>query len=316
MAELDAGRLAASRWRGQSGRLEVWYTSITDPVTGAGIWLHHELVAPTDGSPPFAHGWIALFRDGEPPVLERFGRDSWGSPESGFEAGVVSHVGDRLSGKAGDASWELTTTSDEPPLATFPAWAWERELLPGAQILSEPNSRFTGVIRFGDVELQLDQAPGASARIYGHGNARSWGWLHAELGDGNVCEIVTAVSKRAGLRHLPPLALVKLRLDGMDIPGDPLRAGLRLRTKLARDGWTVTGRLGKRRLEVDVRLPDDQTVDVTYVEPDGNDLVCRNSERAWASVRLLTRSGRSWVPEHEWVLEDIAHAEVGGEVCD
>lgn len=315
MPETGTAPLASSRWRGQPGRLEVWYSSVTDPGTGTGLWIHHELVAPTDGGAAFAHGWIAVFRPGCPPVLERFGPESWTRPESGFVAGNVEHAGERLAGSAGTITWDLAAVGGDPPLATFPLWIWRRELLPAAQVVSQPGSRFTGIVRVGEEELRFVRAPGANARIYGHGNARSWGWLHADLGGGDLCEVVTAVSTRPGLRMLPPLALVKLRLAGQDLPTDPLLAAFRLRTRLDREGWTVRGRLGRRLLEIDVRLPGDQTLDVRYVEPDGSALLCRNSELADARVRLSRRTGRSWVTEREWVLPGTAHAEVGGDVC-
>jgi len=305
--------LAASRWRGQRGRLEVWYSTLTDPATGTGIWLHHELVVPTDDREAYAHGWIAVFRADHAPVLERFGPHPWARPESGFVAGPVEHVGDRLRGSAGRVRWDLRTVTAGEPMFTFPAWAWNQELLPAAQVVAQPQATCSGTLHLGEEELVLADAVGASARIYGHGNALRWGWLHADLGDGEVCEVVTAVSKRPGLRRLAPLAQVQLRLNGeTDLPRDPLLAALRLKTTLRRDGWTVRGRLGARRIEIDVRLPEDQTVDVSYLDPDGRMLICRNSERAQASIRLLRRERGSWVTERDWLLASSAHAEAGG----
>ncbi|MFL6024773.1 MAG: hypothetical protein ACJ72O_15655 [Marmoricola sp.] len=305
--------LAASRWRGQRGRLEVWYSTLTDPSTGTGVWLHHELVVPADGRDPYAHGWVAVFRTDRAPLIERFGPAPWTAPATGFRAGDVEHVEDRLVGSAGSVSWDLRTEAAGAPMYTFPAWAWHQELLPAAQVVAEPQARYRGTLRIGDEELALDDAVGANARIYGHGNALRWGWLHADLGDGETCEVVTAVSQRAGLRRLKPLAQVQLRLNGEpDLPRDPLLAALRLKTTLQRDGWRVRGRLGPRRLEIDVRLPDDQTLDVSYLDPDGRLLVCRNSERAQASIKLLRRERGSWVPERDWLLATTAHAEAGG----
>jgi len=309
----DSSDLAVSRWRGQAGRLEVWYSSLTDPETGTGIWLHHELVVPTDGGEAYGHGWIAVFRPEQAPVLERFGPVPWSGPPTGFVAGDVEHVDDRLVGTAGAVSWDLRSTSTEPPLHTFPAWAWTSEILPAAQVVAEPAARYAGVVRIGEDELNLTDALGANARIYGHGNGLRWGWLHADLGDGEVCEVVTAVSRRPGLRRLPALAQVQLRLNGeRDLPRGPLAAALRLRTRLERDRWTVRGRLGACRIEIDVRLPDDQTLDVTYLDPDGRALVCRNSARAQAAIRLLRRERGAWVAERDWLLTSTAHAEVGG----
>lgn len=64
--------MRAPRWRGDAGRLEVWYTTLTQPATGTGVWLHTELVAPT-AAPAYVHGWAAVFPLDAEPVWERFG---------------------------------------------------------------------------------------------------------------------------------------------------------------------------------------------------------------------------------------------------
>ena len=296
-----------SRWRGQAGRLEVWYTTLTDPATGTGVWVHHELVAPTDGGAAYAHGWIAVSEPGAPPLLRRFGPEPWTAPDTGFACGAVRYDG-TLAGRAGDVAWELTSTGTDTTLCTFPRCAWERELLPAAQVVPRPAARFSGTVRVGHRELVLRDAPGADARIYGHGNAERWGWLHADLGDGAVCEVVAAVSARPGLNRLPPLPLVKLRLAGGDWPRDPLVAALGMRARLRPDGFEVHGRVGRRRVRIVVDLPEAETVEVDYRDPDGSGLLCRNSLLASASVELL----RGHSVERAWRLDRVAHAEVGG----
>ncbi|MGI5202560.1 hypothetical protein ACQEU6_13435 [Spirillospora sp. CA-108201] len=306
-----------SRWRGQAGRLEVWYTTLTDPATGTGVWIHHELVAPGKAAAgtgaALAHGWAAVFPPGEAPVLGRFGPEEWSPREdAAFTAGPVEQAGGRLTGTAGAVAWDLRESGGGPPLYTFPRWAWESELLPAAQIVPRPAAVYGGAVRFGDRVLDLDAAPGASARVYGHGNARRWAWLHADLGGGDVCEIVAAVSTRPGLNRLPPLPLVRLRVDGADLAsGDPLLASLRLRARIGLPVWTVHGRIGDRRVHVRVALPPGETVAVDYADPDGAPAVCHNSERADVRIALARRSGRGWETEREWRLDGTGHAEVG-----
>ncbi|HEU5037036.1 MAG TPA: hypothetical protein VFT70_08520 [Nocardioides sp.] len=296
-----------SRWRGQPGRLEVWYTTITDPASGTGLWIHHELVAPTDGGEAHVHGWVAVFEPGAAPVLERFGPGPWSAPDTGFACGEVRYDG-TLVGRAGAVSWELSSDGAARTLHTFPRWAWQREVLPAAQVVPRPTARYSGVVRTGDRELVLRDAPGADARIYGHGNAQEWGWLHADLGGGEVCEVVAAVSMRPGLNRLPPLPLVALRLGDGDVPRDPLLASFGLRARLRRDGFDVRGRLGRRRLTISVDLPEVETVEVDYRDPDGAPLLCRNSELATARIELF----RGSTVERSWRLYGTAHAEVGG----
>jgi hypothetical protein len=93
-----------------------------------------------------------------------------------------------------------------------------------------------------------------------------------------------------------------------DWPRDPLLAAVGLRARLRRDGFEVRGRVGRRGVRVVVDLPGTETVEVDYRDPDGSDLLCRNSLRASASVELL----RGRTIERAWTLDRVAHAEVGG----
>nr|WP_317633588.1 GMC family oxidoreductase N-terminal domain-containing protein [Streptomyces sp. HUAS 14-6] len=201
----DGAEFLRPRWRGEPGRTEVWYTTVTDPATGAGLWLHHELTAPDDGSEPYAHGWAAVFPKDGPVRHARFGPTGWRPRETGFGADGVEVRPGRLSGSAdgGALRWDLAEQPTDGPLFTFPRWAWRRPLLPAAQMLPAARARYDGTFTHDGETLILSAAPGASARIYGHGNARRWAWLHADLGGGDVLEIVAAVSMRPGLRRLP-----------------------------------------------------------------------------------------------------------------
>jgi hypothetical protein len=304
-------RLWAPRWRGEPGRLEVWYATITDAATGTGVWLHHEVVSPTepDDRAPFAHGWAAVFPHDGPPVFGRYGPLPAGPPA------------DLLVGEAGspdgtNLAWDLAAdvASAGPPLFTFPRWAWEREVLPGAQVVPAPAAPVRGSVSV-DGRRRAIEGTGGLARIYGHGNAERWAWLHADLGPGEVCEIVAAVPRRPGLRRLPPMALVRLRRPGpagpRDWPPDPLAAAPFFRVRLGLPTWTVSGVLGRRRLRVRVTVPPESSVAVGYRDPDGAPATCTNSERASAAVHLDVLSRTGWRTERSWELRATAHAEVG-----
>jgi len=311
-AGLDA---MSPRWRGQDGRLEVWYASLTDPDSGTGCWIHHETVAPLVGS-AYAHGWIVVFRHGAPAVLARFGPEPVPSVRG---AGVLSSTTGAtfepptLHGEAGGVTWDLHWEEDRrsPPLFTFPVWAWTREALPAAAVVPVPDARFGGSITVGGtVDLLSPRTRGAIGHIYGRGNAERWGWLHAGLGGGDVLEVVSAVSRRPWLNHLPPLAFVQLRLDGHDWPRDPLLAAPLFRTELDRPTWRIRGTVGRWRLRIDTSLPPAGTVAVGYVDPDGATATCHNSEVADADIVLEHRRQR-WEVEREWHLRGTAHTEIG-----
>ncbi|MER6278013.1 hypothetical protein ABT202_17195 [Streptomyces sp900105245] len=315
----DGAEFLRPRWCGEPGRTEVWYTTVTDPATGAGLWLHHELTAPDDGSEPYAHGWAAVFPKDGPVRHARFGPTGWRPRETGFGADGVEVRPGRLSGSAdgGALRWDLAEQPTDGPLFTFPRWAWRRPLLPAAQMLPAARARYDGTFTHDGETLTLSAAPGASARIYGHGNARRWAWLHADLGGGDVLEIVAAVSMRPGLRRLPPLVFLRLRRHGRTWPRRAERSaagwagGGRFRADIALPTWTVVGRSGLRRVRVEVTQPADRTLSLDYTDPDGRHATCRNSERADAHVLLERRRFGGWRTEAEWTLDGTAHAEVG-----
>ena len=341
------------RWDGRPGRLEVWYETFTDPGTGTGYWLHHELVAPAAAparpgsarssarraSAPFGadsataepagpgrapsraldeglragphvHGWMAVFPPGVAPTLARYGPLPVGAGPSPAGGEVEVSRGVRR-GAAGSLRWDLRFTGTAPPVLTFPAAAWRHELLPGAQVVAVPTAVFSGTIETEGRTVDICDAPGASARVYGHGNAERWAWLHADLGGGDLLEVVAASPRRPGLRYLPPVTLVQLRLGGRDWPAKPLLAAARFRCRLDFPRWTVTGIAGDRRLAVDVHVPAERSVAVDYSDPDGAPSTCTNSERADATVVVQRRRGGRWTDERSWELAGTAHAEVG-----
>ncbi|MEU6420968.1 hypothetical protein [Streptomyces spiralis] len=315
----NPGAFLTPRWRGEPGRTEVWYTTVTDPDTGTGLWLHHELTSPADGSPPCAHGWAAVFPKDGPVRHARFGPAAWSAQESGFSTDGIAVRPGSLSGSAEDGAlrWDIAERPAGEPLFTFPRWSWRRLLLPAAQMLPAARSCYDGSFTHDGTTLTLTSATGASARIYGHGNARRWAWLHADLGGGDVLEIVSAVSTRPGLRRLPPLTFFQLRRHGRTWPRRPERsavgwAGLcRFRTDIGLPTWTVTGRTALRRIRVEVTQPADRVLALDYTDPDGGHATCRNSERADAHVRLERWWFGGWRTEAEWELDGTAHAEVG-----
>ena len=320
----DAQRLAADpRWQGEPGRLEVWYATLSDPVTHAALWVHYETVAPTadTGRSPYGHGWVTWFPAEGSPRTSRFGpvpvspspASGWGPRFAGgypqgsvwFGAGGARAEWEALSGRAGELDWDLGWADAAGPLWTFPKAAWQRQLLPGAQVVIAPTAQFSGSVTVGGEAHRVDRWRGAVAHIYGHGNAKRWGWIHAGLGDGDVLEVVTAVSRRPGLNKLKPLAFVRFRLDGRDWPASPMSP--RMRTTLGLPLWELTGRIGRRDVLIRVDQPADRCVSLGYTDPDGAAAVCTNTEQANVDVEI----SRGGLVERRWSLHGTGHAEVG-----
>lgn len=295
---------AFPRWLGKSGRLEVWYATLSDPLTRAALWIHCETVAPLRAADAaYAHGWATRFPPDGPPRTERFGPERT-RPATGaawFDAAGVRVARERLTGRAGSLAWDLSWKDAGTPLWTFPRAAWERELLPGAQVVIAPTAEFAGSLSVTGAAVPVDGWRGGVAHIYGHGNAKRWGWLHADLGNGDVMEAVTAVSHKPGLRRLAPMAFVRFRIDGKDWPTSPLPSP-RMRTTLGLRHWQLEGRIGGRQVLIRVDQPPERCVRLGYTDPDGATAVCTNTEQADIHID---------VDDRHWSVLGTGHAEVG-----
>ncbi|MFJ8595155.1 hypothetical protein [Streptomyces sp. NPDC093598] len=309
-------------------RLNVWYSTFTDPDTGTGYWLHHELVRPVNGT-PYTHGWAAVYQPDTPPVIDRFGPHSLpeGTSSSagdsvpvklpGFHSPSAIATAHELRGRTEQLAWDLKVTADSAPLHTFPRLTWKRRVLPAVHAVPQAQARYSGSVHLEGRLLPLADALGASARIAGRGNAHHWAWLHADLDDDTVLEVVTAVSGLPLLRHLPPLVFLRLRRAGRDWPRGDWRSPLgvmgvgRFRGRPQLPTWTVQGHAGGRRITVRVHLPEESRTAVGYTDPDGSRATCHNSERADVHVCLEQRRGGRWKPEQVWDVRGTAHAEVG-----
>ncbi|KKB97450.1 hypothetical protein WU83_31345, partial [Mycobacterium nebraskense] len=153
----DMRSAATPRWRGKAGRLEVWYATLSDPATRAGLWVHCETVAPLQGA-AYAHGWATWFPPDGPPRTERFGPEPV-QPAAGtdwFNAAGVRVADGQLAGRARSLAWDLSWTDAGAPLWTFPRAAWDRELLPGAQVVVAPTADFTGSLTINDAAARIE----------------------------------------------------------------------------------------------------------------------------------------------------------------
>ncbi len=301
------------RWKGRAGRLEVWYATASE-ADGTGWWFHYERVCPTAGE-AFSHGWTAVFPPQAEPVVERFGPVV--TPDPAAHSDVLVEVGDcamndgAFRGTTGRLGWEVTLSSASPGLYTFPRWTWEREILPGCQVVDVPSADLRGKVTVDGASRDF-AAHGARAHIFGHGNAAHWGWLHADLGDGDLVELVAAVPHLPASLSVPPRLFGRLRCGGVDLPRDPLRASFASAATLGLPQWSAKLRIGRtRRLHARVSLPPERCVQMEYPQPLGGSVFCTNTERADLHLAIESRRATGWRAEREWHLPGTAHAEVG-----
>lgn len=307
------------RLRGRKGRVETWYVTFTDPVTGAGFWLHGEIFSPasegrfmTRKARVMTHGWCVIFDKDKPPHLERYGPEAFDAGSAALSSASAVFAKGVLKGRAGELAWNLAWKDGSPPLFTFPRWTWETEFLPGAQIVAAPSMVIDGEVYDGERVITLRGAHGAFGRIFARGHAKRWVWLHADLGGGDVLEIVAAQSRHGIFHRLGLLGLIALRRNGEVWPRQNLSAALRgFKIEVSPLGWTLSGAHEGRRIAVAVDLPEGSSVAVDYDDPDGTRRRCTNSELASAWITLEKRESGGWVLDAEWTIKGTAHAEIG-----
>jgi hypothetical protein len=220
-------------------------------------------------------------------------------------------------GKTSDIKWDLTTSDfKDKPVFTFGKLAWEKEILPSCQIVGGPNITYDGTVIIANKSYKVSNAKGALSRIYGHGNAKRWAWLHADLDGSNMIEIVSAVSTKPGLDKLKPLGFIQLRFKDEDWPSNPLVAFPFFRTKmpgrqLGDNSWSIKGRYGDYRIDVNVNLPGFKSIAVDYTDPDGKSAVCVNTEIGDVDILLEQKISNRWVQIKHWQIENRAHCEMG-----
>src|SRR6202035_578088 len=103
----------ALRWDGAPGHYEVYYVTLTDPVTGVGVWIRYTMVAPLSGDGEAALWFLAM--DPRRDSQGTFGRKV-SLPISALEAhpdpfslriGDATLLDGAMAGRFEDVAWDL-----------------------------------------------------------------------------------------------------------------------------------------------------------------------------------------------------------------
>lgn len=322
------------RWPAdRPGVYEVWYTTWNDPKTGQGFWLRFITEAPTLGSggvPGFGEAlrgelWFARFDPHHPErtfgIHKRFAGAEVASTSSPFTLTIAGsklahdHTVGALSGGGHDVRWDLRWVPAAHTLRFYPDALYRAEALTPTTALS-PNPRvpLSGSLHVDGETFTFDQAIAGQTHVWGKKHGFSWTWAHCgELDDapGTVFELIGARLRRRGVT-LPTMTALALQLDGELHRFNQLRHLL-----INSSSWQagrVTFRAWSPTMRVDGELtcaPDDM-VNAPYVDPDGTELWCANTEIADARLVIWRRGGLRWLLHRRLASRGRAHFEVGG----
>lgn len=321
----------------QRGVYEVWYTTWNHPGTDQGFWLRFITEAPTPGSggaPPYGEAprgelWFARFDPARPDrtfgIHKRFRADLVASSTAPFRVTIAGcelahdHSFGELSGGGHDVRWDLRWQPAPRALRQLPDVMYARGGLGETTVLS-PNPRvpLSGTLLVDGEELVFDRAIAGQTHLWGKKHAYSWTWGRcAELpgAPDGVLELLGVRLQRRGLT-LPPLTLIALDLDGEQLRWNQFR-----HVALNRGSWG-TGRVAfsawspTARIEGELTCAPEHMINAPYLDPDGTQVFCANTEIGDARLTVWKRSGTRWREHRRLHARRRAHFEVGGRVRD
>jgi hypothetical protein len=318
-----SGQPNALRWDGRPGHYEVYYLTLTDPVTGIGVWIRYTMVAPVAGDAEAALWFLAMDprADGD----ATYGRKAT-FPISALHAesnpfslriGEATLRDGAVAGELEDAAWNLRWTPGRAYEHVHPALRAAR-VASTILVLPHADVEIDGTITFAGRQLELGGARGGQAHLWGSKHASSWAWVHCNdfrTPDGDrasdtFVDGVSVVVQRLG-REVGPSTPVVARIDGEDFHSTAPWRVLRNRSTFALTGWRFEAIAGARKLIGEVDANRDQLAGVTYHDPDGELAYCYNSETASMRLHVYERARQvgGWAHRKTFVSTGGTHFE-------
>jgi len=304
-------------WDGKPGYYEAWFLTFSDGTTGH--WIRYTISAPK-GAPAEARLWFAQFdrdRPGSALALNRGVPISEYSASPGaFEVKIgeailrSGHAEGAISGGGNDVAWDLDFETGDPTYRLLPDALYRGGLAPTKPYSPNPDTRFGGTITVDGETIPVDGVPGQQGHVYGARHAERWVWANCasfEDGEGAAVQAVVAQGKR-GLVTTPYVTFVGVRWQGRW--QRCARASRRRDSSLG--AWRID--VDDRRYRLSGRVAADPSfmVRARYLDPDGSERFCHNSEVASSRFVLFERGRGGFEEVAVLRSEGTTHAEWGG----
>jgi hypothetical protein len=293
------------RWNGRPGHYEVYYLTLTDARTGIGVWIRYTMLAPEPPStePASCSLWF-LAMDPRPEATPTLGRkatypiDLMAAQTDPFELRIAgsSFSDSGVKGAFEDVSWELRWAPSANSYEPVHPILQRLGLAKTALVLPHADLSIDGEVTFAGERIDLSDARGGQAHVWGSAHADSWAWVHCNdlrtldgaPVEGAFVDGVSATVRRFGRdRAGTP---VVARIGGEDFCStSPLRI-LTNASRYALTGWRFEAVHGTRKLIGEVDAIREQLVGVTYHDPDGEPAYCYNSETASLRLHVYERA--------------------------
>jgi hypothetical protein len=324
MTNLNARKLAD-----QPSTYEVWYLTWNDPKTGCGYWLRYVVEAPTHAA-PYGELWFARFDPKNPArtfgIHRRFDRiqdsplrigDAIFDGGDGTNDGECAAVGS-VEGDGHTISWGLRWTRSESPITLFPDLAYRFGIGETTFVTPNPRVPMSGELEIDGERVTFDGVLMGQSHLWGKKHAYAWAWAHCSDFDdapGAVLEFLAARMHRRGVT-LPPLVMARLDLDGEKHELNQFRHVARNRASFGGTRLDFTAKNATFKIQGSFTCEPHEMVVAPYLDPDGTEVFCSNTEIGTVRLTISRRSGLGWREHRTLIGERRGHFEVGGRLRD
>ena len=306
------------------GVYEVWFMTWNHPATDQGFWLRYITEAPVDG-PARAELWFARFDAKNPArtfgVHKRFpavaaSKNPFSLAIGGSRLAHDKAVG-QLAGNGHDIKWDLRWQPADDVLRLLPDVAY-RGIGETTVISPNPRVAMSGTLVVDGEQLSFERVTFGQTHLWGTKHSFNWTWGRcAEFTDapGALLEIYGGRLQRRGVT-LPPLVLVALDLDGERYRLNQLRHIATNRGSWGTARATFSAWSPSIKIEGEMTCKPEDMVLAPYLDPDGTQVFCANTEIGDARVTIFRRAGLGWRQVRTLEAKRRAHFEVAGRERD
>lgn len=255
-----------------AGHYESYYLKACHPEQPLGVWIRYT-IHKRPGAAPTGSLWCTLFEPDGPRAAKVTTSEVGAGGEDFIRIGDARFGLGHVSGEALDSNWELSfDPGSERAFYHLPRRWMYKAKVPRTKTLSPyPAARFSGHVRHGDREIELDGWPGMVGHNWGAEHAERWIWMHGAAFEGHEDAYLDAAIGRITIGPVttPWIGNGVLVLDGRRYRLGGIERARKTEVserpegcefELAGKGVTVQGRVGASR---------DRFVGWVYADPDG-----------------------------------------------
>jgi len=319
------------RWTdADRGVYEVWYLTWNDPATEHGFWLRYIVEQPVEGhGEPRGELWFARFDPERPArtfgIHKHVPFSTVGAGEGPFvlsvggaRLGHGSAIG-ALAGDGHDVRWDLRWEPSPEVLRIYPDLMYMREgIAPTTPIMPSWRVPLSGSVVIDGETHRFDRVPMGQTHLWGKKHGYAWAWAHCNDFDGEPSarlELIGGKIHRRGITT-PTLLALALDVDGEQFRFNQLRHFVTNRCTFETGHVQFSATSATARVVGELRCAPESAILAPYLDPDGTQVFCANTEIGDASLTLYRRSGLSWREHRTLKATRRAHFETGGRVRD